>query len=52
MDLYDTDIKIQYNIIHNTYMPCKTEGMTAFREARGSKQAGAMSLIHLTYNRL
>ena len=49
-DLYDTHIKFQYTIVHSAYLPCKTEGITLFNEARGVKQVGTVSLLFLTYN--
>ena len=50
-DLYETFIKYEYTIFHSTYLPCKTEGITAINEGRGIKQTRAISLIFLTYNK-
>ena len=48
-DLYENSIKHEYNLFHSTYVPAKTEGISAINEARGHKQVGAVSLIFLTY---
>ena len=51
-DFYDGYIKHEYDLFHSTYLPCKTEGITAMNEAKGSKQVGAVSLMFLTYKKL
>jgi hypothetical protein len=51
-DFYEGYIKHEYNLFHSTYLPCKTEGITAINEARGIKQVEAVSLMFLTYNKL
>lgn len=35
--LYDIQINNLYDIFHNTYLSCKTEGMTMFSKVRGNK---------------
>lgn len=52
IDWYEAYIKFKYNIFHGTYLPYKTEDMTAINEAKGNKQVGAVSLIFLMYNKL
>jgi hypothetical protein len=51
-DFYEAHIKHEYILFHSTYLPCKTEGITAINEARGNKQVGAVCLMFLCYNKL
>lgn len=45
--LYKTYIKFEYNIIHSTNVPCKSDGIFAI-----NKKVGAVNLIFLMYNKL
>jgi len=37
VQLYNSEMKLQYDLYHSTYVPAKTEGITVVQEARGVK---------------